>query len=88
MCAYFHKLVGPNDRRTGDNIYRRLETEPTAMRSIVIHTREFLPTFHSPAMGSGRHHSAVMSPPAAGRIIECVNLLNQPHQTKDDTVNN
>ena len=67
----------PIHRATDDNIYRHLEAEPTAIRSIVINTGNFPPSFHSPAMGSGRHHLVVMSPPAAGRIIERVNLLDQ-----------
>ena len=62
--------------------------EPTAIRSILINTGNFPPTFHSPAMGSGRHHLAVKSPPAAGRITEHVNLLRQTQSTKKDDAPN
>ena len=78
------QLVQPIGERAV--IYRRLETEPTVTRSIVIHIRKFLPTFHSPAMGSGRHHLAVKSPPAAGRIYRIRQSLGLAVK-KDDAPN-
>ena len=77
----WQQLVQPKGERAVR--YRRLETEPTVISSIVIHIRKFLPTFHSPAMGSGRHHLAVTSPPAAGRIYRIRQSLG-PAIKKDD----
>ena len=61
-----------------------MSTELAAIRSIVIRAGKFLPSFHSPAKGSGRHHLAVMSPPAAGRIYRMRQSLGSK---KDDTLN-
>ena len=77
IAISWRQLAQMIDGRTCGNIYRHLATEPTAIRSILINTGNFPPSFHSPAKGSGRHHLAVKSPPAAGRIIEHVNLLDQ-----------
>ena len=82
IAISWRQLAQTIDRRLDGNIYRYLETKPTAIRSIVINTGKFPPTFHSPARGSGRHHLAVTSPPAAGRIIEHVNLLPQAQREK------
>ena len=76
IAISWRQLAQTIDRRTCGNICRHLETERTVIRSIVINTGNFPPSFHSPAMGSGRHHLAVKSPPAAGRIIKYVNLLD------------
>ena len=86
MIHYKWWQLTPNPTNGQDSGPSFNQSVLTALRSIVINTGNFLPSLHSPAMGSGRHHLAVTSPPAAGRIIEYVNLLPQAQREKTGSI--
>ncbi len=63
IAISWRQLSQTIDRRTGGNIYRHLETEPTAIRSIVINTGNPLP----PCPGDGERQASLSSEVASCR---------------------